>query len=201
MKKLVILTFFAMLIFSLLLGSTYGIFETDLGQSSSIPVAAWEVTVNDLSVAGSQNTFDVGDIIWETKENVLAGKVAPGMSGYFDIVINPQDTDVSIRYDVVYDLDYLSNINKAFKVTKVEELGGSTLILTDKYTYTNTIDLTQIKEKTIHTIRTHVKWEDMQDNGEDDYTTGTTDTSFEVPIVVNVSQYLGEEIREYVGEE
>ena len=37
-------------------------------------------------------------------KNVLEGKVAPGMDGYFDIVIDPKNTDVSIRYDLIYDI-------------------------------------------------------------------------------------------------
>jgi len=201
MKKLVILTFFAIMMFSLILGSTYGIFESNLEQSSNIDVAAWEITVNDLSVTNEVNTFDIGDIIWEGSENVKSGKVAPGMKGYFDIVINPNKTDVSFRYDIIYDIDYLSNINKAFKVTKIEELNGNPLILTDKYSYTNIIDIDEIKKGTTHTIRTHVKWEDISDNGDNDYLSGTSDISFEIPITVNIVQYLGEEIKEYVGEE
>jgi len=159
-------------------------------------IAAWEITINESIITNEEKTFNIDNIIWNNSENVLSGKVAPGMDGYFDIVIDPKNTGVSVRYDVIYDIDYLNEINTAFKITKVEEINGNKLVLTDKYTYTGIIDLGNEKQ----TIRTYVKWEDMEDNGETDYITGTTNTSFEIPIDVNVIQYLGEEIKEYVGE-
>ena len=195
MKKLLILTFFTILTFTLLV-STYGIFESGLLQGTSIKIAAWEITINESIITNEEKTFNIDNIIWNNSENVLSGKVAPGMDGYFDIVIDPKNTGVSVRYDVIYDIDYLNEINTAFKITKVEEINGNKLVLTDKYTYTGIIDLGNEKQ----TIRTYVKWEDMEDNGETDYITGTTNTSFEIPIDVNVIQYLGEEIKEYVGE-
>jgi len=195
MKKLLILTFFTILTFTLLV-STYGIFESGLLQGTSMKIAAWEITINESIITNEEKTFNIDNIIWNNSENVLSGKVAPGMDGYFDIVIDPKNTGVSVRYDVIYDIDYLNEINTAFKITKVEEINGNKLVLTDKYTYTGIIDLGNEKQ----TIRTYVKWEDMEDNGETDYITGTTNTSFEIPIDVNVIQYLGEEIKEYVGE-
>jgi len=196
MKKLLILTFFTILTFALLI-STYGIFESGLLQGASIEIAAWEITINDSVITNEDKTFNIDNIIWNNSENVLSGKVAPGMDGYFDIVIDPKNTDVSIRYDITYDIDYLNEINTAFKVTKVEELSGYNLVLTDKYTYTGIIKLEDINSSTKHVIRTYVKWEDMVDNGENDYLTGTTNTTFEIPINVEVIQYLDEEIQEY----
>lgn len=200
MKKLLILTFFTIMTFGLLI-STYGIFESGLLQGASIKIAAWEVTINDSIITNEDKTFNIDDIIWNNSENVLSGKVAPGMDGYFDILIDPKNTDVSIRYDITYDIEYLNEINTAFKVTKVEEINGNNLVLTDKYTYTGIINLEDIALGKKHTIRTYVKWEDLEENGENDYLVGTTNTKFEIPININVTQYLAEEITEFVNSE
>lgn len=197
MKKLLILTFFAILASSLLI-ATYGIFESNVLQGATIDIAVWEVLINDSVVTNENKTFEIDDIIWNGSENVLNGKVAPGMDGYFDIVINPGNTDVSIRYDIVYDIEYLNQINKAFKVTNVEEINDNNLILTDKYTYTGVINLEDINSSKKHVVRTYVKWEDMLENGENDYMVGISDVTFQIPIDVEVVQYLGEEIEEYV---
>ena len=101
MKKLLILTFFAILTFSLLV-ATYGIFESGILSGTTIKIAAWEVTVNDSIITNENKKFSINDIIWEGSKNVLDGKVAPGMKGYFDIVIDPKNTDVSIRYDILF---------------------------------------------------------------------------------------------------
>lgn len=200
MKKLLILTFFAILLFALLI-STYGIFESGLLQDAQIKIAPWEITINDSIVTNESKTFNINNIVWNNSKNVLSGKVAPGMDGYFDIVIDPKNTGVSIRYDVTYDIDYLNELNHAFKVTKVEEINYNNLILTDKYTYTGIINLNDINSSIKHIIRTYVKWEDIIDNGDNDYLTGTTNTTFEIPIDISVIQYLGEEIKEYEGSE
>ena len=196
MKKLLILTFFTILTFSLLV-TTYGIFESGILSGTSIKVAAWEVTINDSIITNENKTFNINDIIWEGSENVLDGKVAPGMKGYFDIVIDPKNTDVSIRYDILYNLEDLNKINSFFKITNVEEINKNNLIKTDENTYTGLID---INNKNTHTIRTYVEWIDDENNGQNDYLMGISDEIFKISIDINVIQYLGEEIKEYVGE-
>lgn len=192
MKKLLILTFFTIVTFLILVG-TYGVFESKVLNGSKIKLAAWKVEVNNTLVTSEEKTFTIEDIKCSNSDNVLDGKIAPGIEGYFDIYIDPKDTDVSIRYDIIYDIDYLKNINPAFVITKIEELSGNNLTLTDKNTYTGTILL----KKESHIIRTYIKWEDIDDNGYNDYITGTTSTLFELPIKINISQYLGEEIIKY----
>lgn len=199
MKKLLILTFFTILTFSLLV-TTYGIFESGILSGTSIKIAAWEVTINDSIITNENKTFNINDIIWEGSENVLDGKVAPGMKGYFDIIIDPKNTDVAIRYDILYNLDDLNEINSFFKITKVEEIDNNNLILTDKNTYTGIIDLSYISSKKTHTIRTYVEWIDDENNSHNDYLMGISDEIFKISIDINVIQYLGEEIKEYVGE-
>jgi len=197
MKKLHIITFFTILTFFLLV-VTYGIFESNIFRDVNMKIATWEVEINGTVVTNEQKKFNMEDIKWNNSENVLEGKVAPGMDGYFDIVIDPKNTDVSIRYDITYDIDYLNEINTAFKVTKVEELNGYELVLTDKNTYTGIVDLESNK---IYTIRTYIKWEDNVEYNDNDYQLGTTTALFELPININVTQYLGEEIIEYKGED
>lgn len=196
MKKLHIITFFTILTFFLLI-STYGIFESNIFRDTNMKVATWEVEINGTSVTNEQKKFSIEDIIWNNSENVLEGKVAPGMDGYFDIQINPKKTDVSIRFDIMYDVEYLNEINPAFVITNVEEINGNQLTLVDKNTYTGIINLEQMKSNTIYTIRTYIKWEDMEENDENDYQLGSSSTEFELPININVTQYLGEEIIEY----
>jgi len=193
MKKLLILTFFTILTYFLLV-ATYGVFESKVLNGSQIKLAAWKVEVNNTSITNEEKTFTIDDIVCSTSDNVLNGKLAPGIEGYFDILVDPKNTEVSVRYDIIYDIDYLQSVNKAFVITKIEELSGNELVLTDKYTYTGLILL---DNNNVHTVRTYIKWEDVEDNGYNDYVTGTTDTLFELPIKVNVSQYLGEEIIEY----
>lgn len=200
MKKLNILTFFVILTFFLLV-SAHGIFESGIFRDAVMKIATWKVEINGSVVTNEQKTFSIDDITWNSSDNVLEGKVAPGIDGYFDIIIDPNDTDVSVRYDLIYDMSTLKSINEAFVITKVEEINGKKLTLTDKDTYTGIIDLKSTEAKEIYTIRTYIKWEDIETNNDNDYLLGTSSITFELPIEVNVTQYLGEEIVEYVDSE
>jgi len=72
MKKLLILTFFAILTF--LFVSTYGIFESDTSKEVGAKLASWEVSVNDSVVSSETKTFSIDNIVWNKKETVKEGK-------------------------------------------------------------------------------------------------------------------------------
>lgn len=195
MKKLLILTFFTICTF-LMLALTYGVFESKILRGASIEIANWSVMVNDGIVSSEEKTFTIDDIIWDANDNVASGKVAPGIEGYFDIVINPNSTDVSVRYDITYDVEYMKSINPAFTITQVTELNNS-IVLTDTNTYTGLILLNDINNNNSHTVRTYVKWEDIEENSANDYKTGSEQVNLKIPVTILVSQYLGEDIIEY----
>ena len=48
-------------------------------------------------VNGSSANFSVDNIVWEGNEYVLEGKVAPGMSGYFDVVVDMNEMTSGMR--------------------------------------------------------------------------------------------------------
>lgn len=197
MKKLSILTFFTILTFFLLV-STYGIFESGIFRDTLMKVAAWKIKINNSVVTNEEKTFSIDDIVWNSSNNVLEGKVAPGMDGYFDITIDPDETDVSIKYDIIYDIDTLNSVNPSLKVTKIEEINGNNLTITDKNTYTGVID---IENRKTHIIRTYIKWEDIEINNDNDYLIGSSLDTFELPINIKITQYLGEELIEYKDSE
>ncbi|MBQ9853986.1 MAG: hypothetical protein IJO57_03015 [Bacilli bacterium] len=173
---------------------TFGLFETNNVMIVNSEIGKWNIYINETSV--TEETFVVDSITVMNNEKVKDGKIAPGTSGYFDIVIDPTDTDVSIRYDISFDFSLILN---SFSIKKIEEAGGVNLIQTDEFTYTNIIDLKSIKEGTTNTIRVYVDWINNEENNEQDSEVGQTkDNYINIPINISVSQYLGEEIQEYV---
>jgi hypothetical protein len=196
-KKLILLSLLTIFTFFLLV-STYGIFESNIFRDVDIDIAKWEIEINGSKLSESQKTFSIDDIIWTSNGSVLEGKIAPGVEGYFDILIDPKRTDVAIRYDVTYDMTMIEELS-FLTITKIEELGSNELVLTNENTYTGIIDLEDISSKQSHVIRTHIKWEDKEENNYKDYEIGTTIETFEIPISINVSQYLGEELEEYMN--
>ena len=120
------------------------------------------------------------------------------LSGSFDFVIDPTDTDVSIRYDVGLDTENMTNDNLIItSISEIEE--GNTLIRTDENTYTGILALSDIQDNVTNTIRVSVQWIDNPNNNSQDISMGANgDPVMRIPITVHAIQYLGETITPYV---
>lgn len=173
---------------------SYGLFETNNNLSVESSVGKWNIMVNGTNIKNSE-TFTVNSINIVDSDNVLNGKLAPGSRGYFDIVIDRTDSSTSIKYDVTFDF---SNLSDSFVVDDISLTNGGTLYRTGEYTYTGII---MLNEESSNTIRTYIKWENNEDNNEEDSEIGkVADNKINIPITVDVIQYTGEVISEYVDE-
>lgn len=190
MKKhiMVLAPFFFLIGIYLLIGS-YGLFESERTNTSQIDIAKWQVKVNNDSIDGSTSTFTVDNINWDSSPNVKEGKIAPGGSGYFDIVIDPNDTDVSIIYNITFDF---SNLDEdQFQIDEIIELDNKPIVHTDTYTYSNIMTLDDINNNETNTIRVYLSWVNDENNNEKDSDLGKVyNNSIEIPITVEILQYM-----------
>ncbi len=173
---------------------TYALLETDEIVSNDINTAKWNIKIND-TLLGDTTSFVVDDIKIEENDYTKENKLAPGLTGYFDILIDPTDTDVSIKYTISFDF---SNVPEGIDVLGVAETSGDTLIETDKNTYTNVLTLDDIKKGIKNNIRVNFSWNNLEDNNIEDSKLGLIyNNKIEIPVKIEVLQYLGEEIKEY----
>lgn len=195
-KLLMVITPLFFLITVYLIVDTYSLFESNHITTSSIDIAKWQVKINDDVVNGSSSTFSVDSINWESNGYVLEGKVAPGVNGYFDIIIDPNDTDVSLKYDISFDFSNLQE--EQFVINDVVEVNGRTLVKTGENIYTGVILLEEIKNGIVSTIRVDLSWINDEANNEIDSSLANVyGTSLDIPVTVTLWQYNNEEIVEY----
>lgn len=78
-------------------------YTTTLNGSATASVAKWvfNVTGND-SYADADTLTGLKIAQTCTPETLVDGKIAPGTSGSFDIVVNTQDAEVGVKYDVTF---------------------------------------------------------------------------------------------------
>lgn len=173
---------------------TFGLFENSTTRTTEAGVGDWVVSVNGTDIT-SHNTFGIDDIIFDSSSNVKPGKLAPGGAGYFNIIIDPRGSKVSVRYDVTYDLSELDNYDLTFEVSDAE---GRALTKTGEYTYTGVIPLSEINNNVTSTIKCNIAWNNDESKNDDDSVVGMDkDASFEIPVEVKATQYLGEVITQY----
>lgn len=196
-RILIILSIILVFITIYIIRDTYGLFESKNKMIMDSNIAKWNVLINGLDIK-SGNNFIVDTINIENSDDVLDGKIAPGGKGYFDIVINPTNTETSILYSVTFDFSKLISV---FTIDKIEELTSGNLIRTGENTYSKVITLDEIKNEVINTIRVYIKWDNIEDKNEEDSKVGLISNNFiNIPVSVSVVQYLGESIEEYQDE-
>lgn len=197
MKKimLVFIPLFFILI-AIIVGCTYALFESTRVNTSMIDIAKWQVKINGDNIDGSSDTFTVNSFVWSTSTKVKSGKAAPGLSGYFEIVLDPNNTDTSIRYDLTFDF---SNLDEdQFRVDRIIEINDKTIYRTGESTYSNIITLDEIRNNETNTIRVYLEWIEDEANNEKDSALVLEEQDLTIPVRVDITQYIdGDEIVEY----
>lgn len=192
-KKILYLLFISfVLITTYEVMDAYGLFESKNKIVVNQNVARWKILINGSNI--TEEDFVINSINVEGNENVLNGKLAPGVRGYFDVEIDPQ-ADTSIIYSISFDF---SQISDSFIVENIEETTSGNLIRTDESTYSKVITLNEIKENKKNNVRVYLKWENKEDNNATDSKIGLTENNYiNIPVSVSAMQYFGEDIEEY----
>lgn len=192
MKRWLIILFVISLTITLYeIGSSFALFENEKEIVVNTDIGKWEILVNDESI-NDTTTFNISNVHVTGDENVRENYFAPGTSGYFDIVINPGDTDVSIYYEIVCRTDRITN--PQITLTKIENVGKQDLTDIGNYTHAGVIPLADIKNGDITTIRFHVTWNNNDNNNEIDSLYGNSSATFDIPMEITFRQYTGEEV-------
>lgn len=190
---LVIMCVLALLIYKII--DIYAVFHSEVEANIELKNGIWNITVNETQITtGVETQFVVDQISTTENSHVKPGTLAPGLSGSFVIAINPEDTNVSVRYDITLNQEELGNSN--LKIKSIQEIENNyQLIKTGENMYTGILPLEEIQNGIIHKIQMEVEWLDDGLNNENDTELGKDNTKpLQIPITVHVIQYLGEEI-------
>lgn len=194
MKRMVILLG-VFCLFLLQIGNTYAVFESDAMGESKVKTAKWVIRVNDGDLGKSQ-TFNIDNLAFIGNDLVKEGKFAPNTEGYFDIVIDPRGTEVSLVYTLSFDFSGIGN--DMIRISDIRELGGNELIRTGENSYTGIMEYKDILKGSNDYIRVSFEWINDDTNNSNDMES-MLESKFGIPVLINVKQYLGEDIISYNG--
>lgn len=189
---LVIMCILVLLIYKII--DIYAVFHSEVEANVKLENGIWNITVNGTQITtGVETQFVVDQISTTENIHVKPGTLAPGLSGNFAMAINPEDTNVSVRYDITLNEEELGESN--LKIKSIQEIENNyELIKTGENMYTGIMTLDQIQKGIIHKIQMEVEWVDDGLNNESDTELGEDTEPLQIPITVHVIQYLGEEI-------
>lgn len=209
MKKLLTVLVLIMLIISLFqIANMYALYKDQLKGDYTSLLGVWKIKVNGVDIStGEDNakfTMTEDNLTYVDSDRVKSQKIAPGSQVYFDIAIDPTNTDVSILYTLNMKFDDVTSAKmKLLKVENYFKKDGETEQITntdvktelDLHQHQAIIPIAKINEKYINYLRVYFEWANVEANNETDSELGQTeDAKISIPLEINFKQYTGEVI-------
>ena len=182
-KKLIVISVLLLLLVSLNLGKTYGLFETNAKAESAMEVGKWKISLNDSDVTLAKTiTFD--DFAFNGSTHTETGYLAPGSTGEFEIELDVSNCDTSVEYNLSFDkTEYDNHPNIELKIYDEDthqEVSDEVL--------TGVIKLSDASKKRKFKIK--IIWNDIEEYNEND--NELIGESLDIVINSNFKQYIGE---------
>ncbi|MBO5413230.1 MAG: hypothetical protein J6A29_02860 [Clostridia bacterium] len=161
---------------------TYAKYMTSAKQVTNIPIAKWNIKVNNVSIKNNQNLTSVISPVFPGTEHIASGIIAPTAEGYFDLDFDFTDADVSFSYNVSVSPNTNSSVTDLVvtgysidAATPIYFSAGDATNITDNIYYSSGIDTRK--------IRIFIKWID-------DDTTATMDNSQDTAATLDATALL-----------
>ena len=213
MKKLLTILVLIMLIISFFqITSMYALYKEKLASEYNTLLGIWAIKVNttDITTSGQVEQFTISDsqLQYIASEYIKAGKIAPGGQAYFDIVIDPTDTDVSIVYTIdvdtvvtgIYDTDKtatatieLVDAENYFKLDGEETQVTNERDFQEGNLYTSVIPVSRVIQGYKNYIRLYFEWVN-------DETKNVTDSELAANATRTETEVEGETVETVVNE-
>lgn len=99
------LTLYFILIVFTFSNYTFSRYTATTESTATIEVAKFNIVVNGQDILQKQKF----NLLLSSAQNVYNNKLVPDSQGYFEIVINPAGTHVSLEYELAFDLSKINN--------------------------------------------------------------------------------------------
>lgn len=176
-KRFRILLLFISLSLSLsLMSNTYSRYIASTTGDLEVVFAKWQILVNDTDITNSNSSSISLVPIIDENENVKSNTIAPSSKGYFDIIIDPTNVDVSFNYSI--SLDYENEDIPDLVITKyaildsdyqegdqIQKLNLSGDTITGTFNYDNSINNFSFEP---FTVRVYFEWYEGDNETMDD---------------------------------
>lgn len=214
MKKLLRILVLIMLIITLFqIANMYALYKDQLEGEYTSLLGVWAIKVNETDVSsGEENlTFNMTEdnLTYVNSDHVKSQKLAPGAQAYFEIIIDPTNTDVSVLYTLHIKLEDVTEAKlKLVNIENYFQKPGETEQLTNDEVYTDSeineheaiIPLARINDQYLNHIRLYFEWENVEENNASDSALGQTENAkINIPLEMNLKQYTGEVIGNETG--
>ena len=167
-KKIIVpLAILCLLLCIFLIQDTYAKYITTTNESANMTIARWRILVNNKDIRENSTTMATITPVFEGHDNISSGIIAPTSEGYFDLIIDATEADVSFKYKIEISPSSSSPV-KDLVATKYKIDDNEEVTLTkDNQVIENTV-LHKDNTKPIN-IRVYIIWDDSENSTMDNY--------------------------------
>lgn len=137
------LKLFIIIAFLLMFSQTFASYSSMFVVQSDFNVAKWKIVINGTEVNENIKTLN-NAIELKSDDNIIDGLIKAGQTGYFDISINPDGTEVSLEYSIAMDFSNMPDkiVMNSYSIIKDNEESEKMAIPSDN-SFNGTIYLKQ----------------------------------------------------------
>lgn len=169
---------------------TYAKYITSTNESASMNIARWRILVNNKDIRENSTTNAVITPIFNGNDNINSGIIAPNSEGYFDLIIDATEADVSFKYKIEISVNQNSPVKDLITTKYIIDNGNEIPLERDNATIENTV-LHKDNTKPIN-IRVYIKWDDSHeatmDNDADTEATKQVDNPAKMDVKLSFTQ-------------
>lgn len=162
-----------------LIQDTYAKYSSSANASTDVSIAKWNILINNNDIKNNKDFSNSVVAVFTGNENTNDGVIAPTAEGYFDVVVNATNVDVSYNMNMVVNVSNDSDVKDLIITGYSVNNGPLTTLNTSNYTITSNVDHSETVK--IYTYRFYVKWDDSENstmsNEEDTNTTINSGTA------------------------
>ena len=190
-KKLILLVVLSIILCLFFVQESLAKYITTADETANISIARWKILVNDEDIRDENTVNTVINPVFLGNDNIAENIIAPTSEGYFDLIIDAREADVSFKYKISMSVNKNSSV-KDLVATKYVVNGGEPITMDiNNQTIENTV-LYGNNNSTIN-IRVYIVWNDgdgsLMDNSADTFAT-TSGNSAMMNVSLNFTQVV-----------
>lgn len=190
-KRLILLVVLSIILCLFFVQESLAKYITATDETANISIARWKILVNDEDIRDENTVNTVINPVFLGNDNIAENIIAPTSEGYFDLIIDAREADVSFKYKISMSVNKNSSV-KDLVATKYVVNGGEPITMDiNNQTIENTV-LYGNNNSTIN-IRVYIVWNDgdgsLMDNSADTLAT-TSGNSAMMNVSLNFTQVV-----------
>ena len=190
-KKVILLVVLSILLCLFFVQESFAKYITEANETANMSIARWKILVNNEDIRDENTVNTVINPVFPGNDNIAENIIAPTSEGYFDLIIDAREADVSFKYKITLSVNEDSSVRDLVATKYVINDGEEITLDSDNQVIENTV-LHRDNTGTIN-IRVFILWNDGEgasmDNSEDTSAT-TSSNSAMMNVSLNFTQVV-----------